>query len=229
MIPKVWVILGLTFSLENGSHFPGAFGVGVCQVILDVSWTFCVHFRSCYIILWRTLSFVFVLNRQSPWLGSDCKLCLAFRGWWFQCQFNFQNLCCASLTALHMCHPEVSLSWQWLKSYLSLCCTALGLRLRHARGCTRCHGLPVSSSSLSSSLWFLAFRALVHWASDEKMGFLSGFHLLASLPPCSSVNRDCLGAKPDRKEMGESPKMPHPRSLDLGASLLGSSERGCFC
>lgn len=56
MIPKAWVILGLTlfFAWRTGYIFLGLSGWEEYQVMWDVSWTFCVRFVSCCIILFQT-------------------------------------------------------------------------------------------------------------------------------------------------------------------------------
>lgn len=71
----------IVFSLENGSHFPGFFwGVGVCQVILDyildiLNIMLCLLWTLLYNLL-DNIELLVLLNRQSLWLGSDCKFCL---------------------------------------------------------------------------------------------------------------------------------------------------------
>lgn len=90
MITQIWVVLGLisvVFPFENGSHFPVYLEVGrggISQVILGYILDI-LNVRSCllWILLYNPLVRVFCLfkDRQSPWLGIDCRFCLAFGGW----------------------------------------------------------------------------------------------------------------------------------------------------
>lgn len=179
---------------------------------------FVAPFGSCYIILWRTMSFCFCFKQAVPLVRFRLQVVSCFP--WVVIPVSLQfpkSLLCFSGSVLPMCHQ----GHVWNGSGLHY--TALDLPELcphpHEQG-PHLQIPPLFTPMLSSFQGPFLLEALT-----RRWGFSQSFYMPASLPPCSSVIRDYLWAKPQRKEKGDPPPPQRPDNHILWTSrapFLGS-------